>query len=370
MNIKKILSPEYNMLFNPEDGMLVRWGKTFDDDPKMCPMGPELFDIEISTVCHGIGKSMSNRQPCSFCYKTNTASGENMSFETFEKVFSKLPKSTTQIAFGIGDIDGNPDMWKIMEHCRNNCVVPNLTTNGMGVSGEIAERLAKTCGAVAVSHYGIDDVCFNAVDAMTKAGLKQCNLHKLLSAETYDSCFELIDKVSKHSQKHDTRLSNIKAIVFLLLKPKGGRNRYNPIVDVSKYRTLVEYAQARNVSIGMDSCSAPMALKTLPRDCISSIEPCEAFAFSAYVNVKGQLFPCSFTEGTHGWETGIDMLSVKDFVDDVWFNTRVSAFRERLFSSSNSCTSCDVSQHCRSCVVYPDITLCKEEQFVQIGKRI
>jgi radical SAM protein with 4Fe4S-binding SPASM domain len=319
----------------------------------MCPVGPEIADIEISTVCNGIGKSMETRKPCSWCYKTNTGVGENMSFETFKTIFAKFPKTLTQIAFGIGDIDGNPDLWQIMGHCRENGVVPNITTNGMGVDEAVATKLAQLCGAVAVSHYG-DDLCFDTIDKLTTAGLKQVNIHKLLSEETLEGCFKLIDQV-----KADQRLRGLKAIVFLLLKPKGGRNRMHSITSIDAYKRLLEYAQSKGVQVGMDSCSAPMALKSLPESCIESIEPCESTLFSIYVNVSGQVFPCSFTEGTPDWETGIDLVQAENFLKDVWQNPRLAAWREGLLKSS-TCGDCSVQKHCRSCPVY-DVTVCNRK---------
>ena len=65
-----------------------------------------------------------------------------MSLETFKKLAAKLPRMVGQIAFGIGDIDSNPDMWKIFDHARSLKIVPNVTVNGAGITDEIAQRLA------------------------------------------------------------------------------------------------------------------------------------------------------------------------------------------------------------------------------------
>jgi radical SAM protein with 4Fe4S-binding SPASM domain len=352
--IKRFHSEGYNLVFDTDTGFMARWGKTQDEDPVMCPVGPEIADIEISTICHGIGKDMASRRPCSFCYKANTGCGTNMSLATFRKVLATFPKVLTQVALGIGDIDSNPDLWDIMTHCRVNGVVPNLTTNGMGVTDWIAAKLASRCGAVAVSHYGMDDLCFGTVERLNGAGLKQVNIHKLIARESYESCFTLIDKV-----KSDPRLAGLKAIVFLLLKPKGERNRYSPLTDLDQYRKLVAYALEKGVAIGMDSCSAPMALRSLPASAIPSIEPCESGLFSIYVNAAGQLFPCSFSEGTPGWETGVDLLTAGDFTKDVWHGSRMETWRAGLLGSSTGCRGCSVQKFCRSCPIYP-VTLCKE----------
>ena len=34
------------------------------------------------------------------------------------------------------------------------------------------------------------------------------------------------------------------------------------------------------------------------------------------INAYGEYFPCSFTEGTKGWEKGIDVISCRDFVEE------------------------------------------------------
>lgn len=388
---KIIKSPNYNLYFDSKTGLMIRWGKTKEDDPEMCPFGPEIADIEISTVCNGIGRDMASRKPCPWCYKSNTGVGENMSLETFKNVFHRLNagKTLTQIAFGIGDLDANRDLYDIMLYCRGNGVVPNITTNGMGILEKAyphnenttvthADILAGVCGAVAVSHYGNDDLCFDAVEALSSRGLKQVNIHKLLSEETLQSCFDLIDKAaSARYEGGEKRLKGLKAIVFLLLKPKGDRNQLTPIPNLANYSTLLAYAQSNGVAIGFDSCSAPMALKSLPAEVILSVEPCESTLFSIYVNVRGEMFPCSFTEGTPGWEVGIPLGAPPngEKMEDTWFHPRLAEWRRGLLGSSKGCSSCDVQRHCRSCPVY-DVTICQpkphlqqNESLIQIGRR-
>lgn len=352
MSIRKVKSTNYNSFFDTVTGFFARWGKTFEEDPEMCPVGPEICDFEISTICNGFGKTMESRKPCTWCYKSNTHVGENMSLETFNNILLKMPRTLTQIAFGIGDIDSNPDMLDIMRSCRDHNVVPNVTVNGMGINYYWASKLANVVGACAVSHY-TDDLCFDAVKNLTDAGLKQVNIHKLLAAETLEGCFTLINKV-----KTDPRLAGLKAIVFLLLKPKGNRNQLTPIRDMASYKRLMDYAQEKGVQVGMDSCSAPMALQTLPENCIQSIEPCESTLFSIYLNVQGEVFPCSFTEGTKGWETGISTKDIASF-KDVWYHPRLVEWREGLLKSSSGCSSCTSQKHCRSCPIY-DVTICNQ----------
>ena len=213
---KLVKSENYNSVQNLKTGFFARWGKTKDEDPDFCPFGPEIADIEISTICHGI-----NNRPCPFCYKSNTGSGSNMSLDTFRTILDKMPPTLNQIAFGIGDIDSNPDLWNILNLTRERGIVPNITVNGWNLTDEYAEKLANVCGAVSVSNYG-DDICFNAIEKLAEykdkegSTLQQINIHQLAAHETMGDCFSLMENMTK-----DERLKNLNAVVFLALKPKG-----------------------------------------------------------------------------------------------------------------------------------------------------
>ena len=98
--VKSFISPDYNYSFRLSDGYFIRFGATQEEDPVYSKYGPEILDIEVSTIC-----SMG----CKFCYKSNTCNGMNMSFDTFKQILDTFPKYDgqhflNQIAFGIGDL--------------------------------------------------------------------------------------------------------------------------------------------------------------------------------------------------------------------------------------------------------------------------
>jgi MoaA/NifB/PqqE/SkfB family radical SAM enzyme len=340
---RQVRSPGYNYSFDDETGLFVRWGNTLEEDPDFSPLGPEIADIEISTICHN---------NCEACYKTNTARGHNMSLATFKDIFLKLPMNLTQIAFGIGDIDANPDLYKIFEYCRDNPiheVVPNITINGERLSKEDIDNLARLCGAVAVSNYNFDS-CFNAVSALYKAGLKQVNIHQILSEETYPICMELLKLAHE-----DKRLAGLNAIVFLLLKPKGKRNHLHTLRDPLFFRNLIDYAYENSIGIGFDSCSAPLVFDSLRgsqrEESISKlIEPCESTCFSIYINSQGISYPCSFTEGEEGYE-GVDLLRIDDFMSQAWNNSPLSVFRTKLLENKRNCPVFDLKKREKKCPI-------------------
>lgn len=337
---KVLLSENYKYIFNKITGEFIRFGKTVKDDPELSPYGPEILDIEISTTCHG-----PNGIPCECCYKTNTANGKYMSFETFITIFDKMPKTVTQIAFGIGDIDSNPDLWKIMKYCRGKGVIPNITINGARLTDDVIQNLVKYCGAVAVSLYDYD-LCYNAVKKLTDAGLNQVNIHCLLSKNTYSKCLRVMcDK------ELDERLKNLKSIVYLWLKPKGGRNTLKPLDNSLDFKSLIDYAFEKNISIGFDSCSACNFLKMIKnnsnfKSIEQSVDACESTLFSYYINVDGKGYPCSFSEDPDMFN-GINILDIKDFQKEVWNGKETVVFRDMLL---NTKTTNELG--CRECPIY------------------
>ena len=45
---KKLISKDYNYVFNKETGFFARWGETKEADPEKAPF-PEILDLEISS---------------------------------------------------------------------------------------------------------------------------------------------------------------------------------------------------------------------------------------------------------------------------------------------------------------------------------
>lgn len=341
-DVKVLKSPDYNFIFNKHNGFFARWGETKEADPDFSPYGPELVDIEISTICSGV-KGIG---VCKFCYKSNTPNGTYMSLETFKKVFHNLPKTVTQIAFGIGDILANPDMWAIFDYSRENGVVPNVTVNGEGITDEIADTLVAKCGAVAVSVYDREK-SFDTIKKLTDRGLKQVNIHYMICEETYEGALRLLQ-----DRQTDPRLAKLNAIVLLSLKPKGRATvgqRYTRLSD-EKFKHLVDYALAHGIGVGFDSCGAGKFMKAVegnPQEEMykQMAEPCESTKFSMYINTDGQYFPCSFIEGEvvengGDWREGLDVVNCKDFLKDVWHNEKTQQFRTTCVACTKANGNC------------------------------
>ncbi len=348
--IRSYRSKDYNWDFDTVNGYFSRWGQTQNDNPSFSPLGPEILDLEISTICHGTEKG-----PCNFCYKSNTPKGKFMPLEKFDLILNTMPHNLTQIAFGIGDIDGHPQLEQILQKTRDSGIIPNITINGYRCNDRTYSILSNNCGSVAVSRYN-DAVCFNAVRELTSRGLEQVNIHQVLSYDSYQECLDLIDKV-----KTDPRLEKLNAVVFLMLKPRGRAIGMTPISKI-QFETVVAKALHNDIPIGFDSCSAPSFLKAVELhskfDTFAQfIEPCEAFLFSSYCNVDGQFFPCSFMEGIGEWETGLEIKEDTEFLKDIWNHPRAVQWRDQLLNSCSLC-QCNIKSICRRCPMFETVSLC------------
>jgi len=329
--IKSLRSPDYNFDFNMNTGFFARWGKTKNEDPDFSPFGGEIADIEISTKCNGLKGKL-----CSMCYKSNTPDGKNMSFETFKKLFHKLNLDVlTQIAFGSGSTgEENPDTWKIMQYCRDNGIVPNITI--ADISDETADKLVKYCGACAVSRYDDKNFCYDSVKKLTDRGLKQTNIHICLHKNSICQVMETMNDYLT-----DERLSKLNAIVLLSLKQKG-RGKKLETVSQEEFDKIVEFALTNKIPIGFDSCTAKKFLRSVKENenlkmFEMLVEPCESTVFSQYISVVGEFFPCSFCEGESTWSEGLDVINCNDFEKDIWSNERTVKFRDNLLKNCRNC---------------------------------
>ena len=343
---KMFISPDYHFIFRKEDGFFARWGKKLSDDPSFAP-APEILDLEVSA-----GFCKNN---CPFCYKDNSSSKptENMTFDTFKNIIDKFPRTLTQVAFGITGIQTNPDFIKMLAYCRYIDVIPNFTLSGIDLTDEIAREVVKYVGALAVSAYASDkNVCYNTIKKFTDLGLRQTNMHLLLSNETLPFVYEVLNDI-----ENDPRLKEMNAVVFLSAKPKGrARGRFFPVND-EQYEALVKHCMENKIRFGFDSCGAPRFEKVIEKLNVTESqmkfmrmcsESCESSCFSSYINVRGEYWSCSFSENESSMQA-IDVINAEDFVRDVWNHPATLAFRKKLLDTERD--------GCRFCPTFPEINV-------------
>ena len=323
-NQKFFSSENFNYIFNMKNGNTMFWGKTKKDNPDISPF-PMLIDMEITDICNGY-----NGVPCPFCYKSNTKCGTYMPFNIAKNIIDKLPRGTTQIAFGVdATCSSNPDAFSIFNYAREKGFIPNVTVANVNMN--LASKLAGVCGAVAVSRYEDKEICYNSVKNLTDMGLEQVNIHLMISRETLHWAYETIKDIST-----DNRLKKLNAIVFLSLKQKGRGTNFHP-ASIQDFNSIIEGVENNHINYGFDSCSANKFLATKYGQKFSEyVEPCESSLMSGYINTRGRYFPCSFIEGTRGWEEGIPVLEYENFYE-IWNSKKNLEFRRKVLDCKRSC---------------------------------
>lgn len=149
-------------MFDPKTGFYMRSGVLEEKDGRVVDTNidpfmrnfPGLLDIGIMGHCvHGASGlcAKSGVQ----CYQNGLKTQiPNMTFENFKRIVDECKDKTFQFALGgRGDVDQHENFEDIVKYCRENNIVPNFTSSGLGFTDEIVDICKKYCGAVAISMY-------------------------------------------------------------------------------------------------------------------------------------------------------------------------------------------------------------------------
>lgn len=360
--IRMIQNREYASFFNDGTGEYFRTGKLDKgkDTGKDVFMGdfPELLDVGIMGHCTH-GKSGLCIKAGVECYQNGlTSDAPNMTVSDFEKIVNECRGKTYQIALGgCGDPDCHEDFEEILKLCRENGIVLNFTTSGLGITEQKAALCKKYCGAVAVSWYR-SGYTLNAVRYLLRNGVKT-NIHYVLCADTVKEALERLRNSGE--RKDDGFPEGINAVIFLLHKPVGQGSREKMITQDNKdFQELLKFIDSETsvilpFKIGFDSCTVPALLELKHLDPVS-IDTCEGGRWSAYISPDMYMMPCSFAHEKKRWK-----VSLRDHsVHEAWNSDAFDSFRQILLKS---CGGCEKRELCMGgCPVIPEIVLCRKRE--------
>ena len=334
-------SHTYHCFFSKLDGFNLRFGKTIDDDPEYCGLGPEIADIELVTgSCPKV-----NSENCRWCYKNNTsAPGKVMTLEDFQEVISRFPINLTQVALGITGVKSNPYLKDILIYLRKLGIIGNLTLTGADLDDEMADVLCEYCGACAVSCYDkAKELCYSTIKRLHDNAKEKfnrdmhLNMHIVIADFSMDHIMDVLNDIK------NGKVPGLKSVVMLHAKPVGRAKNLDCSLSKENLTKVIKFCLDNNISFGFDSCNGHNVQDILmeigkPELC-SSIEPCESGRMSIYVNVEGKITPCSFVE--HVYEnSAIDLLNSNAMVKDVWMT-------DKMLNAFRNCTKCS-----KSCPIY------------------
>lgn len=343
-------------IFDSETGFYMRSGvyengKDTGVDPFMRSF-PSLIDVGIMGSCEfgALGLCLQGGVQC---YQDGLGTHRaNMSLENFKKIVDECKGKTHQFALGgRGDVDQHENFEDILKYCRDNGIVPNFTTSGLGMTKEKAEICKKYCGAVAVSWYRQQST-LDAINMLLDAGVKT-NIHYVLSNKYIDEAIERL--------QNETMLfpAGINAIIFLLHKPVGlGQQEEVLTTKHPRLQEFFDLVDSGNFpwKIGFDSCTVPGLLNHTKNINPDSMDTCEGGRWSMYISSDMMAMPCSFDNQNLQW--GYDISN--DTIQNAWDSDVFENFRNHFKSS---CPSCKSRLSCYGgCPIVNDIVLCNREE--------
>ena len=149
---------------------------------------------------------------CEGCYSTCIDDEpKDIPLEKAKAVIDKLSElGVFSLSFGGGEPTLHPDIFEIAEHARKRQLLPNMTTNGLAITEQIAEKYS-VFGNVHFSIHKPQDMehVFSASHIYYKATGKKPGLNLLLTAKTMPHLEEIIYKAKK---------ADIKKVLFLRYK--------------------------------------------------------------------------------------------------------------------------------------------------------
>ena len=353
--MRVIHNKEYISFFNEETGAYVRTGLLKDgmdtgEDPFMAGF-PELLDVGIMGHC-AHGQSGLCVQAGVECYQNGlTAQGTNMLLADFKRIAAECRGRTFQIALGgCGDPDQHEDFEGILLSCRDNDIVPNFTTSGLGLSEEKARLCKRYCGAVAVSWYR-SGYTLAAIDRLLAQGVKT-NIHYVLNKDTVTEALVRLQA----GNGAEGFPKGINAVIFLLHKPVGQGSREKMLSgEEEAFRRLLTFVDTGRMpfKVGFDSCTVPALLQLSHTD-FSCMDTCEGARWSAYISADLDMMPCSFAHKRGEWKVSLREMSIQE----AWNSPAFEAFRVRF---RETCPACPKRTLCMGgCPVVPEIVLCGE----------
>lgn len=330
----------FSEIFNEKNGLLIRTniidkeGKETVKEPIMRSF-PDLIDIGIMGKCH------VNRLYCKKfgvdCYQGKNKS-DDMKLENYKKIIDQCKGKVFQVALGgLGDPNKHKDFIEILKYTRENNIVPNLTSSGIGMTDNEINAIKKYCGAVAISMYSKiikNNTEYNesnpkTIDIIKKLISNQIvtNIHYVISKDTLDDIIIRLE--------NNLLPQGINAIVFLLYKPVGFGLKSKQInINDEKFKKLMHIINNNKFSfkIGFDTCFSPIISGELNNINYNTIDYCEASRFSCYISQDLVMYPCSFIQDD---KYGIDLN--KHTIEEGWWSTK---FKEFKFLNSSCFKGC------------------------------
>ena len=275
---------------------------------------PETVDVAITQKC-GFG--------CSFCYQDSTADQLEAPMELIESLLTAFDEPPYQIAYGGGSPTTHSEFSAILRLTREAGIVPNYTTEGLGVTKEVADATNLYCGGVSMTYHS-----WKGEDWFTKMFAKfndkihvQKNIHLIFDRDVVKNLDFLVDLQESMS----TTLS----VILLAYYPDVGRGTAELLPSHSTLHVDFPESCKRAVESGMKVAFSEGLLPYFLRRNLLDVSNAMASEgrYSCYISEYGAMRKSSFTKPDWYEAAGVAMTLAGE--GDCYQNT----FSERFIKS-------------------------------------
>jgi len=288
---------------------------------------------------------------CPHCYMdSGDRDRDEMDTETFKRALDALAgMGVFHVALGGGEALLRDDLFELADHARSVGLVPNLTTSGLGLTEDQAERLT-TFGQVNVSLDGVGplsavfrghdlfDQADRAIVLLRTAGVP-VGINTVLGRANFDGLDDLFAYAAAKGASE---------IEVLRFKPAGrgarhyAENRTTFDQNVALLPTLQDLATTHGMTAKIDCSFVPMlCYHHPPREVLNATATygCEAGNVLVGVRSDGRVSGCSFLPPT--------ALSVFDLPDQWAGGSHFTPWRTWPARAPDPCASCPYLDICR-----------------------
>jgi len=277
---------------------------------------------------------------CEGCYSTREGDEpKDMSLDCAKTVIDKLAElGVFSLSFGGGEPTLHPDVFEIAAYAREKQILPNMTTNGLTMTEQFAEK-CDVFGNLHFSIHKLDDMdhVFSAIRIYRSTTGKRPGINMLLTSETVPHLEEILCKIKR---------AGIRLVLFLRYKTTAKNiDIKNLCVDNELSKILVALKQLQRTNKRLMFLYDCSLFEVLAENNFADISIYRKYdnngclGGNAYIaiDVDGMYKPCSF------WQESFGCVSDIDF--DYWVNNpQLNTFRNKRKDAS--CTRCEFGNLC------------------------
>lgn len=287
---------------------------------------------------------------CKGCYTDSSARGADLPTAYWLGMVDKLAAmGVFHLAMGGGESTLRDDLFDIAAHARARGMVPNLTTNGIGLTPALA-RACAVFGQINVSLDGVGPV-YRAVRGFDGFAGADRGLRLLREAGLTPGINCVVTRQNIDSLEDVVRYADalgLSEVEFLRFKPTGrGRRVYAESAPAPEQhraflRRLERWMQSYRTPLKIDCSFVPFLCDLDPDPALLErfgVHGCEAGNVLAAVQPEGTYSACSFVDAPAG--RAEDMPAA-------WATApQLEAFRGFAANAPEPCASCRYLEICR-----------------------